>query len=435
MTSGRSLSFRRLLYQSGHGCAGAKHLQTTLVGSGGQEKIEKLVGDVHFLVRELWNLLDPWRHDDLVNSTNAITSNIVTLNNRFDQLTSLNEALNALRGTLPTLPDASLNTLAVSAEVKALRVGLGDGDREQSLEQNFQVPKRQELLQRLERLSRLRLTNFKPMKKHETMGLADYDGQRVFVEWKFINPPLRRIVEQDGKVIFVFVHPFPSCPGEPRSLLDLFSVKDGVETPSLSDRIRLALQVVRTVLNFHRAGWLHKTLRSENILFFPTSDASTVTSISDPVLAGFNFARFGSPTEISEQPSADPKHDIYRHPSAMGEPSINFNALMDIYSLGTVLLEIAEWRALRYIVDSAVDVGAENVPLNKLAEVQPFLLSGRGKGGTSKLRTKMGDSYTSVCLLCLGGKVEEGKLDQNGGFESQGSLLDVAVQRLESCNI
>lgn len=95
-----------------------------------KEKIEKLLGDVHFLVRELWNLLDPWRHDDLVNSTKAITSNIVTLNNRFDQLTSLNEALNALRGTLPTLPDASLNTLAVSAEVKALRVGLGDGDRE-----------------------------------------------------------------------------------------------------------------------------------------------------------------------------------------------------------------------------------------------------------------------------------------------------------------
>lgn len=56
-----------------------------------KEKIEKLLGDVHFLVRELWNLLDPWRHDDLVNSTKAITSKIVTLNNRFDQLTSLNE--------------------------------------------------------------------------------------------------------------------------------------------------------------------------------------------------------------------------------------------------------------------------------------------------------------------------------------------------------
>ncbi|MCJ1297780.1 hypothetical protein MMC08_000568, partial [Hypocenomyce scalaris] len=96
---------------------------------------------------------------------------------------------------------------------------------------------------------------------------------------------------------------------------------------------------------------------------------------------------------------------------------------------------IAEWRALRYIVDSVVDVGAENVPLSKLAGVQPFLLSGRGKGGTSKLRTKMGNIFTSVCLMCLGGKVEEENLGQDGRFEPQGSLLDVAVQRLKSCNI
>jgi hypothetical protein len=86
-------------------------------------------------------------------------------------------------------------------------------------------------------------------------------------------------------------------------------------------------------------------------------------------------------------------------------------------------------------VDSVVDAGAENVPLSKLAEVQPFLLSGRGKGGASKLRTKMGDIYTSVCLMCLGGEVEEANLGQDGGFEPRGSLLDVAVQRLESCNI
>ncbi|MCJ1304433.1 hypothetical protein MMC08_007245 [Hypocenomyce scalaris] len=428
-----------------------------------KEKIKKLVGDVHFLVRGLWHLLDPWRHDDLLNSITAMAANIVTLNNRFDQLTSLHEALNALRGTLSILPDASLKTLAVSAEVKALRVGLGDDDQEQSLGQKFNAPKRQELLQRLERLSRLRLMNFKSMKKHETMGLADYGEQRVFVEWKHLNPSLRSkilprvenlaallnvpkdqtfrslsckgIVEEDGKVSFVFDHPFPSCPEEPRSLLELFSAKDGLEPPSLSDRIRLALQIVRTVQNFHRAGWLHKSLRSENILFFPTNNASTVTCISDPVLAGFNFARFDSPTEISEQPSAGPGHDIYRHPSAMGEPSLNFSALMDVYSLGTVMLEIAEWRALRYIVDSVVDVGAENVPLSKLAGVQEFLLSGRGKGGTSKLRTKMGNIFTSVCLMCLGGKVEEENLSQDGRFEPQGSLLDVAVQRLKSCNI
>lgn len=45
---------------------------------------------------------------------------------------------------------------------------------------------------------------------------------------------------------------------------------------------------------------------------------------------------------------------------------------MDVYSLGTVLLEIAEWRALRYLVDSVVDVDADVVSLKRLSKVQPF---------------------------------------------------------------
>ena len=428
-----------------------------------KEKIEKLAGDVHFLVRELWHLLDPWRHDDLVKSTKAIASHLISLNNRFDQLKSLNEALSALQCTIPTLSDPNLNTLMVSAKVKALRVGLGEDEQNHSSAQNANTPKRHELLQGLQHLSRLRLANLRSVRKRETMGLADYDEEQVFVEWKYINPQLRSkilprvenlavllnapkdetfrsllckgIIEQDEKVFFVFKHPYPSCLKEPRSLLDLFSAKDGIEPPSLSDRIRLALQIGRTLQNFHRAGWLHKSLRSENIIFFDKDDASTATSISDPVLAGFNFARFGSPTEISEQPSADPKHDIYRHPSALGEPSLSFNSHMDVYSLGTVLLEIAEWRALRYIVDSVLDVSSDNVPLTRVADVQPFLLSGRGKGGTSKLRTKMGDIYASACLMCLRGKVEEVNLNRDGGFEARGSLLDIVVQQLETCNV
>src|SRR5208282_5911867 len=104
---------------------------------------------------------------------------------------------------------------------------------------------------------------------------------------------------------------------------------------------------------FHRAGWLHKDLRSENVLFFLPRENSNIkapeSKISNPILVGFSFARFASPSEISEQPSADPKRDIYRHPSAMGEPSVSFNSTVDVYSLGTILVEIAEWRALKHI--------------------------------------------------------------------------------------
>lgn len=63
---------------------------------------------------------------------------------------------------------------------------------------------------------------------------------------------------------------------------------------------------------------------------------------------------------------------------------------MGAFLLGTVLLEIADWRALRYLVNSLVDVSAERALLDRLAGLEPFLLEGKGKDGTSKMRTKMG---------------------------------------------
>ncbi|KAI1413516.1 prion-inhibition and propagation-domain-containing protein [Hypoxylon sp. FL1857] len=428
-----------------------------------KDKIEKLAADVHFLVRELWNLLEPTRHDDFVNSTKDILSNVISLNTKFDQLCSLSEALRALQTQTESQVqlNGSLKTLVTSAEVKALRVCLDDDESEQFVSRHdLGAPQRREVLERLERLSSRKLTDFTPLRKNETMGLASYDGQVVLVEKKSIDHVLwskilprvenlaallnapkdetfrslvcRGIVVDNDDISFVFHHPTPDKPIEPRSLLDLFSARDGIEPPSLTDRVTLALCIARLVQNFHRAGWLHKNLRSQNILFFPREDGSI--SLEEPFLAGFAFSRLGSPTEISEQPSQDTQLDIYRHPQALGEPTTSFNATMDVYSLGTMLLEIAEWRALRYLIDSVVDVTAENVPLSRLAEVKPFLIKGGGKAGTSKLRYRIGDIYTGACLMCLKGETNiESMRDNIASFNPR--LVDIVVWQLESCNI
>ena len=428
-----------------------------------KEKMEKLVADIHFLVRELWHLLEPFHHHDVLGSMDGIRSNILKLNNRFDQLMSLNEAISLTLKALPNPQETSLKPFAVSAEVKALRVGLDQDGRGQASEQKFDQPRRQELLRRLNRLSRLNLSNFKAMKKHQNMGLADYEGRKVFVEWKIVNPALRSkilprveniaallnipkvesfrsltcqgIIEEDGKVGFIFEHPFPDGHVQPLSLVDLLNAKDDVDIPSLSDRLRLALRIAQTVQSLHQAGWLHKNLRSENILFFDSEARFSIDVASKPLLVGFSFARQDSPTEISEQPSADPRQDIYRHPAAMGEPSTSYSALMDVYSFGTILLEIAEWRPLRYIVKSLVDVNAETVPLSKLAGVQEFLLSGRGKGGTSKVRARASDIYADACLMCLKGTMDESDIRNEEEHDLGSSLIDEVVQKLERCNI
>jgi hypothetical protein len=435
-----------------------------------KEKIGQLVDKIQVFVRELWFLLDPWRQDDLLHTTQSIVSNMVTLNDKFDQLKSLNEALTGL-GDMKTETGSSscFKSLAVAADIKAARIVL-QADEDMSypaIANTSAVPRRQDFLGDLERLSRLKLRDFKPMKNYEAMGAARYDEETVFVEWKAINPQLRSkilpraenlaallnrpkdisfrslhcrgIIELDDKVAFVLRHPSPYMEDLPKSLKDLFGVKDGIEPPSLTDRIQLALNIAQSIRSFHRTGWLHKDLRSENILFFSAREGPDIktaeSKISNPILAGFSFARFASPSEISEQPSADPKRDIYRHPSAMGEPSVSFDMMMDVYSLGTILVEIAEWRALKYIVQGVVNVDEDTVPLSKLAQVKPFLLSGTGKGGTSKLRMRMGDIYYKACMMCLSGELEKPKGPNDTETYSTPGLLDVVIRDLERCRV
>jgi hypothetical protein len=161
--------------------------------------------------------------------------------------------------------------------------------------------------------------------------------------------------------------------------------------------------------------------------------------IANPILGGFSLARFDSPSEVSDQISSDPRRDIYKHPNALGEPSVSYNEAMDIYSLGTILVEIAEWRSLRSVVAQVVDVRQEKVLLDQIEKVKPFLLRDEGCGGKAKLGFRMGGIYSKVTRMCLNGTVEAG--DETGvwteeigldrGF--QPSLLDIAVRELEKC--
>ena len=145
-----------------------------------------LTGDIQSLVHGLSGLLDPWRYDDLMESTNRIEASLVSLNNKFEQLSSLADALSDLQGAQPLPQDFDLRKFAVPAGVKALRIGLDADSSSQSA-----IPKRQTLLKTLEPLWRLKLINFTPLKRDDSMGLAEYDDKVVFVEKKAINRMFR----------------------------------------------------------------------------------------------------------------------------------------------------------------------------------------------------------------------------------------------------
>ncbi|KAL8367895.1 hypothetical protein RB599_003693 [Gaeumannomyces hyphopodioides] len=101
---------------------------------------------------------------------------------------------------------------------------------------------------------------------------------------------------------------------------------------------------------------VHKSFRSENILFFPSLDTtasadreegptlpSSRIDISEPWVLGFEFSR---PELYFSHGYGDSclARDIYRHPDRQRNPAQPFNKLHDIYALGVVLLELGLWR-------------------------------------------------------------------------------------------
>lgn len=68
-------------------------------------------------------------------------------------------------------------------------------------------------------------------------------------------------------------------------------------------------------------------------------------------------------------------HDIYRHPNALGELSTSFEIYIDMYSLGTLMVEIAEWLPLKHVVRKCADVTEPKpnagIILNAIASIAP----------------------------------------------------------------
>ena len=95
---------------------------------------------------------------------------------------------------------------------------------------------------------------------------------------------------------------------------------------------------------------VHESFRSENIIFFPSSQKRDQKlkpeerlEISQPWVMGFEFSRPESDFS-SGRADGDITRDVYRHPQRQKQPQRPFCKIHDIYSLGVVLLEIGRAR-------------------------------------------------------------------------------------------
>ena len=142
------------------------------------------------------------------------------------------------------------------------------------------------------------------------------------------------------------------------TLHDLIAGND-LKTPDLNERMQLARTLAVALWSLHSLDWLHKSLCSNNILFFPsaasaaatkpTASAAVVPDISAPCLVGFDASRPDLDTDMSVAPRNPSILDLHRHPTSVcgGLSRKPYCKTYDIYSLGLVLLEIGLWKVLQ----------------------------------------------------------------------------------------
>ena len=291
-----------------------------------------------------------------------------------------------------------------------------------------------------------------------TRAVAKYDNANVFIEWKTFSIPrsvnidervqtlaisrqapkerifrslnCKGVLEDSGHSRYCFLFERPeSSPGEvdiaPRTLLNLLSSS---YIPSLTARFRLASQLAHTVLHLHSSGWLHKPIRSDNVLVFP-SESHAPRSLDNPYLMGYEYARMDSVGELSEKPSNNPDTDIYRHPLAQGPTSSNFTTAFDIYSLGIVLYEIAVWRSFKTVVKG---LRVSRYSSSEMQTVRKRIVDAQSSERLFKdLEFRVGIMYAGVVRICIGEVFENTNLNPD---ESIRLFFEKVVQRSQKCH-
>ena len=246
---------------------------------------------------------------------------------------------------------------------------------------------------RIDKLVALLKSPYKPDVLRVPDCLGYFDDAEVTSEIQDQRPKARRLG-------FVFQNPVNSS----TNIVALQKLLKSQPPPLLTKRVDLARAVSSCVHHLHSINWLHKGLRSDNVVF---SAEQNVVDFSKPFLSGFGYARPAYRDEFTEILSENPLHDMYRHPFTHGrgpyEERQGFRRTFDFYSLGIVLMEIAVWDTIDRIV-GIEDPRTANAAV--LSGIRSRLLD--EKHFLDDVGSNVGYRYQEVTRICLQGSSEFG---------------------------
>jgi len=423
----------------------------------GREKISKIIDDLAGINNELERLLDTadraWLQSGLA----------VLLREMLSRTTSQTEVLD-LQSLLHPASSVEEHAIHAAATLKRIRLVLEVDKREgeTSPEPGTVGPDSQPSLKLLKR-------KHLSESSQQSNGIycAKYKETHVLVEWRTSTPELyetlRPHVERlalllkdpdaslsnlqcDGLIChaqksrFAFVYNIPLAGDlETEAVPHCYSLRDLVTAQrktSLGDRLVIACRVAEAVLQLHTVGWLHKGLRSENVVFVDeTEKRQDLTTNTAPYLVGYEFARPIAAPELTASMNTPLSLDLYLHPEKRSHSNIHSCKAFDLYGLATILIEIALWEPLVNIlarqtgkdwVKRIIDAEAKDKDL-----ALPSLIQHSTKSAfVQEIAHAAGPRFLEAIGICLNAGNDTSD-EADSSVTSQQKIVDV----LQSCSV
>lgn len=188
------------------------------------------------------------------------------------------------------------------------------------------------------------------------------------------------------------------------SLRDLFTQ---IPRFPLGHRFRFACDIAKAVLYVHLAGWVHKSIRPNNIIILEDLSLNDARRfpylLPRPFLAGFEYAR-SLKTASDRRSDAEWQLNIYRHPKRQFlERNSMYNMSHDVYSLGVIFLEIGLWGSRDFIPFQMRQNVFKGKSGEQMKEVLLSLARGECTEGSREngVAVQMGKRYEEMIRYCL----------------------------------
>lgn len=202
----------------------------------------------------------------------------------------------------------------------------------------------------------------------------------------------RGMSEEPQHTRHTFVFDFPHQTDTSSAPLSLFSMIDSNKVDvrlTLPARFSVASTLAKAIAAFHADGWVHKSLRSESVVFFREALTKSLL-VKNPYLVNFEYSRPQASHTLLEFDD-DYERNLYRHPDRQGKPTTSFNRLHDIYALGVMLLEIGLWQTAASMMKEVKVARGQHMSAQSILQ----------KLTKRRLAHHMGPMYAEAVLACI----------------------------------